>query len=82
MKPFLKWAGGKRWLVNKNPELFLVPMKRYIEPFLGSGAVFFNLEPDRAIISDQNGALTNVYGLLSLTLVGRRCPPADTRKET
>jgi DNA adenine methylase len=61
MKPFLKWAGGKRWLVSRHPELFEVPMKRYIEPFLGSGAVFFDLEPENAIISDQNSALTNVY---------------------
>ncbi len=64
MKPFLKWAGGKRWLISRYPDLFVLPMKRYIEPFLGSGAIFFDLEPDKAILSDQNGALANVYECL------------------
>jgi hypothetical protein len=38
--PFLKWAGGKRWLVEKHSHLLNIEHERYIEPFVGSGAVF------------------------------------------
>lgn len=64
MKPFLKWAGGKRWLVRRYPQLFEVPFKRYIEPFVGSGAVFFHLEPECAIIADVNPSLINLYSAI------------------
>ena len=60
MKPFLKWAGGKRWLtprlVNKLPQY-----NRYFEPFLGSGSLFFALEPKEAVLSDSNHELINCY---------------------
>lgn len=59
--PFLKWAGGKRWLVASRPDLFRFREERYIEPFLGSGAVFFHLRPSRAILSDLNGELISTY---------------------
>src|SRR3989304_2208017 len=59
--PFLKWAGGKRWLVRDCPELFNTTFDRYIEPFLGSGAVFFNLQPKNAILSDSNKRLIETY---------------------
>ena len=64
MKPFLKWAGGKRWLVEN--ENFVLPRYsgRYIEPFLGSGAVFFSHEPDDAILSDTNTRLIETYRAL------------------
>jgi DNA adenine methylase len=58
--PFLKWAGGKRWLVQQG----LPAPSRYdrlIEPFLGGGAVFFALEPEQALISDINPELINLY---------------------
>jgi DNA adenine methylase len=61
LTPFLKWAGGKRWLVQKYPSLFDLPYNRYIEPFLGSGAVFFYLQPSRAILSDSNQVLIETY---------------------
>lgn len=60
MQPFLKWAGGKRWLVPKilkNLPKFNV----YYEPFVGSGALFFALEPRSAILSDSNPELMNCY---------------------
>jgi DNA adenine methylase len=61
VQPFLKWAGGKRWLVE-SPQLRLpVTYGRYIEPFLGSGALFFKLQPDRAILSDLNAELIETY---------------------
>ncbi|QHC52020.1 Dam family site-specific DNA-(adenine-N6)-methyltransferase [Billgrantia tianxiuensis] len=61
MKPFIKWAGGKRWLIS-NP-VFEMPAftGRYIEPFLGGGAIFFHLRPNSAILSDINFRLIEAY---------------------
>lgn len=59
--PFLKWAGGKRWLTAKHLDIFPDKFDRYIEPFLGSGAVFFCLAPSKAILSDANTDLVNAY---------------------
>ncbi|MBD5105660.1 MAG: Dam family site-specific DNA-(adenine-N6)-methyltransferase [Lachnospiraceae bacterium] len=58
---FLKWAGGKRWFVNRENRRFPDEYNRYIEPFLGGGAVFFYLEPQEAILSDINNELINTY---------------------
>lgn len=59
--PFLKWAGGKRWLASNYLNYFPKKYDRYIEPFLGSGAVFFALNPERAILSDLNSELILAY---------------------
>jgi DNA adenine methylase len=59
--PFLKWAGGKRWLIHSRPDLLRFREERYIEPFLGSGAVFFHAQPKRAILSDANRDLISAY---------------------
>ncbi len=59
--PFLKWAGGKRWLVADHINLFPKQYNRYIEPFLGSAAAFFALQPKKAILSDINNELINTY---------------------
>ncbi|OGC12251.1 hypothetical protein A3K48_07315 [candidate division WOR-1 bacterium RIFOXYA12_FULL_52_29] len=60
-KPFLKWAGGKSQLlstiINHLPQKY----NRYIEPFVGGGALLFALEPRKAIISDLNEELINCY---------------------
>lgn len=61
LMPFLKWAGGKRWLVEKHFHFFDIPHDRYIEPFLGSGAVFFKLQPTNSIIGDLNPELIATY---------------------
>ncbi len=61
MTPFLKWAGGKRWFVNKHRELLNIEYNNYFEPFLGSGAVFFKLCPESAILSDANIDLIDTY---------------------
>ena len=61
LKPFIKWAGGKRWLVS-DPEFVLPEFDgRYIEPFLGGGAVFFHLAPKAAVLSDINIRLMETY---------------------
>ncbi len=61
MRPFLKWAGGKRWIVDR--EEFQIPeySGRYIEPFLGGGAVFFHHRPESALLSDINFRLIETY---------------------
>lgn len=59
--PFLKWAGGKRWLVAQRPDLFSGIAARYIEPFLGGGAVYFHIKPKDAILTDVNPELINAY---------------------
>ena len=64
LEPFLKWAGGKRWIVNRHPEIFPLVFGRYVEPFVGSGAVFFYLKPHRAVLSDSNADLVNAYQVL------------------
>jgi len=63
-KPFVKWAGGKRQLVNVL--LFNVPksFNRYFEPFVGGGALLFELQPMKAIISDINEELINAYNII------------------
>lgn len=61
MQPFLKWAGGKRWLFTKEFVAALPPHTRYVEPFLGGAAGFFALKPEQALLSDVNGELINLY---------------------
>lgn len=61
MEPFLKWAGGKRWLVEKKICPIPKNYKRFCEPFLGSGAMLFHLEPESAIINDINAELIETY---------------------
>lgn len=59
--PFLKWAGGKRWLVKRSKKIVPSHYQRYIEPFVGSGAIFFSLPVSPFIIADANQDLINCY---------------------
>lgn len=59
--PPLKWAGGKRWLVERLAGALDLPYDRLIEPFVGSAATFFRLQPKRAVLTDSNAELINVY---------------------
>lgn len=61
MLPFLKWPGGKRWFINSCAALLPSHFDRYIEPFLGSGSMFFFLCPKRAILGDINAELVTVF---------------------
>jgi DNA adenine methylase len=72
-EPFLKWAGGKRWLVARHQRLFPIVFERYVEPFLGGGAVFFFLEPQRALLSDTNRELIDVYRVIRDEPIRLRC---------
>ena len=61
MKPFIKWAGGKRWLVSGDQLNIPKFEGTYFEPFLGGGAVFFHLAPKKAVLSDTNTRLIETY---------------------
>ena len=68
--PFLKWVGGKRQLMPTIVEHLPENIKdyKYIEPFIGGGAVLFNLQPKNAIINDFNEELINVYQVIKNNL--------------
>lgn len=59
--PFIKWAGGKRQLLAQIKERLPESFHRYYEPFVGGGAVIFELLPENAVINDINRALVNAY---------------------
>jgi len=61
-KPFLRWAGGKSWLIKHLSSI--IPHQRfnsYHEPFLGGAAIFFHLKPKNAHLSDLNQDLIDCY---------------------
>ena len=60
-KPILKWAGGKTQLLDSLLPKVPASYGKYIEPFLGGGAMFFALQPEHAVIADSNPELINVY---------------------
>lgn len=63
--PFLKWPGGKRWLVASHSRLLPRRHNRYIEPFLGAGSVFFHLRPQWALLGDLNtDVITAFQGIM------------------
>ncbi len=61
VQPVVKWAGGKRQLLNVIEKYIPRKITTYYEPFVGGGAVLFSLQPKRAIINDFNSELINVY---------------------
>lgn len=63
-KPFLKWAGGKGQLIDRLNSYIPTEYEQYIEPFLGGGALFFYLRPQKAILSDINPELINCYSVV------------------
>jgi DNA adenine methylase len=60
-KPFLKWAGGKTQLLPHIMKFVPTNFNQYIEPFIGGGAVYFNLNHSYSIISDLNEELIITY---------------------
>jgi len=63
-KPFIKWVGGKRQLIKEIKSYMPKSYNRYIEPFIGGGALYFELKPEDAIINDYNPELTNLYQVI------------------
>ena len=60
-KPFVKWAGGKRQVMPEIKKYLPEEYKVYYEPFVGGGAVFFELSPKKAVLNDYNKELMNVF---------------------
>ncbi len=70
-KPFVKWVGGKRQLLRQFRDMGLYPpddfdpvTNTYFEPFVGGGAVFFDLLPQKAELSDLNTELVTTYNVI------------------
>lgn len=61
LTPFVKWAGGKKQLLDKLLEKMPSDYNTYYEPFIGGGAVLLGLQPHSAVINDVNEQLLNVY---------------------
>ena len=62
--PVLKWAGGKRQLLQEISKHIPKKFFTYYEPFLGGGAVLFHLQPGKAVVNDINEELINVYHVI------------------
>ncbi len=63
-KPFVKWAGGKRQIIDKLKEFIPEEFGTYYEPFVGGGALLFELSPSDAVINDSNKELMNVFSCI------------------
>ena len=63
-KPFVKWAGGKRQIIDELKKYIPDEFNTYYEPFIGGGALLFELAPKKAVINDSNAELMNVYQVL------------------
>ncbi|MCQ2391638.1 MAG: Dam family site-specific DNA-(adenine-N6)-methyltransferase [Kiritimatiellae bacterium] len=61
VRPILKWAGGKSQLLPVLLPKVPANYERYVEPFFGGGALFFSIQPHRALIADRNPELVNLY---------------------
>ncbi|WP_409973208.1 DNA adenine methylase [Bacillus sp. Bva_UNVM-123] len=64
VQPFLKWAGGKRQLLPEIRKYIPTKINTYYEPFIGAGAVLFDIQPEKAVINDINIELVNVYQVI------------------
>lgn len=64
-KPVLKWAGGKKQMLDILLSNMPAKYNKYIEPFVGGGALFFELSPENSIISDSNPELINLYKVIA-----------------
>lgn len=65
LHPFLRWAGGKKWLVNRiKYALDIKAYSSYHEPFVGGGAMLFHFQPKKAYISDANDQLILTYEIV------------------
>lgn len=62
--PFIKWVGGKRQLMKDIKQYLPKEFNQYFEPFIGGGAVFFELKRENSFINDYNPELTNLYEVI------------------
>ena len=64
LKPFLKWAGGKTQMLGELRKYIPQNHNKYIEPFIGAGALFFDMAPENGIIADSNDELILTYNVI------------------
>lgn len=64
ISPVLKWVGGKRQLLPEIRKYIPQNISTYYEPFLGGGAVLFDILPKKAVVNDVNTELINVYEVI------------------
>ena len=64
-RPLLKWAGGKTQLLEVLTKFIPDKYGRYIEPFFGGGALYFDHQPRESIIADSNPELINLYNVIA-----------------
>ena len=64
LSPIVKWVGGKRQLLEDIIPLIPKTFTTYVEPFVGGGAVLFDIQPKKAIINDFNHELINIYKII------------------
>lgn len=62
--PVLKWVGGKRQLLDTLRPLLPKTISKYCEPFIGGGAMLFDLQPKKALVNDINSDLILVYTVI------------------
>ena len=65
LKPLIKWSGGKVDEIKMFDKYFPENYNIYIEPFIGGGAVYFHLNPSKAVISDVHSELIDLYKCIS-----------------
>ena len=59
--PVVKWVGGKRQILDQITKYVPKAFSTYFEPFLGGGAVLFELQPEKAVVNDVSSELINIY---------------------
>ena len=73
-KPFIKWVGGKSQLLNEIREKYPSKIEKYCEPFVGGGAVLFDIlskfQPKEILINDINKELINTYSQIKNNCFG------------
>lgn len=65
LSPILKWAGGKEQELKYIHPLFPKIIKKYYEPFIGGGAVYFSIQADEMFINDKSHELINLYNAIA-----------------
>lgn len=62
--PVVKWVGGKRQLLSEIKKYVPLKYSTYYEPFIGGGALLFDLQPQKAVVNDVNNELINLYTVI------------------
>jgi len=70
INPVLKWAGGKRQIIEQISQRFPTNYGKYFEPFVGGGAVFMHLQPEKTYLNDVSTELMRVYKAV-------KCQPSE-----